>query len=60
MDTRNDLKISTCGLLAAAPPELDAVVVVDEREGVAVGVDTVVVEEDRLEFKEPPESGGSV
>jgi len=60
MDTRKDLKISTCGLLAVAPPELDAAVVVDEREGVAVGVDTMADEEDGFEFREPPESGGSV
>ena len=31
-----------------------------ERDDVAVGVGTMVVEEDRFEFMEPPESGGSV
>jgi len=56
MDTRKDLKISTCGLPEAV---LDAAVALEEMEGVAEGVGRRVVEEDGLEFREPAESGGS-
>lgn len=57
MDTRNDLKISTCGLCSLSRD--DVAVLVDARLGVADWGGTMVFEEEGLEDVEPPDSGGS-
>ena len=59
IDTRKDLKISTCGLLEPALPGVGVAEELDEMEGVTEGVGMIVLVEERFEFREPPESGGS-